>query len=161
MTLAQAVERIYANTRPEGGCLVTTRHRSQAGYARQAFGGRSCDAHRLVAEYYMGPCPEGLEVRHLCGRGSKGCVTASHLRYGTRSENRYDQYRHGYVPLYRGERHHLAALKEADIPVICRLYEEEGWTQEAIARRFGVIQITISRVVRGETWRHVPRTNGG
>ena len=93
-TLAEVVEHIYANTRPEGGCLVTTKSRDTRGYAQQCFvrDGRKTitRSHRLVAEYYMGPCPDGMEVCHMCNRGRHGCVTASHLRYDTHAENMLD-----------------------------------------------------------------------
>ena len=94
ITLKDVVDFIYAHTRPEGGCLVSTRpRRLRDGYAQQHFDGRMHYAHQLVARYYLGPCPEGQEVRHLCGRGAEGCVTASHLRYGTHAENGMDSRR--------------------------------------------------------------------
>lgn len=57
---------------------------------------KSHTVHSLVASAFLGPRPEGMEVRHLDGN----CLNpvAANLRYGTRSENRYDQVRHGTHP---------------------------------------------------------------
>lgn len=52
--------------------------------------------HRLVARIFLGPCPEGMQVRHLDGDQLNNA--ASNLRYGTQSENNYDQVRHGTHP---------------------------------------------------------------
>jgi hypothetical protein len=57
--------------------------------------------HRLVLETFVGPCPEGMEARHL--DGDKGNPALSNLAWGTRAENREDQRRHGTMP--RGDRH--------------------------------------------------------
>src|SRR6185437_7645456 len=49
--------------------------------------------HRAVAEAFIGPCPEGQEVRH--GPNGKLDNRATELRYGTSSENNYDIVEHG------------------------------------------------------------------
>lgn len=49
--------------------------------------------HTLVAEAFLGPRPEGLEVRHLDGNALNCSV--SNLAYGTRSDNMLDMVRHG------------------------------------------------------------------
>lgn len=49
--------------------------------------------HQIVAEAFHGPCPDGMEVRHR--NGDKTQNAASNLRYGTRSENTFDQVEHG------------------------------------------------------------------
>lgn len=52
--------------------------------------------HRLVAEAFLGPRPEGMEIRHLDGDPTNNPV--SNLAYGTRSENMQDALRHGSHP---------------------------------------------------------------
>jgi hypothetical protein len=49
--------------------------------------------HLLVAKAFIGPCPEGQQVRHL--DGVKTNLAASNLIYGTPGENMLDQVRHG------------------------------------------------------------------
>lgn len=49
--------------------------------------------HRLVAEAFIGPCPDGMECLH--GDGNKTNNHADNLRWGTSSENNLDTVRHG------------------------------------------------------------------
>lgn len=49
--------------------------------------------HALVAEAFIGPRPEGMDICH--GDGSKTNNHVDNLRYGTRSENELDKLRHG------------------------------------------------------------------
>lgn len=55
--------------------------------------GLSCNVHRLVAAAFLGPCPPGMEVRHMDGDPANNVAT--NLRYGTSSENNLDITRHG------------------------------------------------------------------
>lgn len=54
---------------------------------------RTWRVHVLVARAFLGPCPPGLEVRHL--DDDKANPTLSNLAYGTRSENVLDRVRLG------------------------------------------------------------------
>lgn len=49
--------------------------------------------HAIVMLVFEGPCPEGLEIRHLDGVSSNNLL--SNLKYGTKSENMKDRVRHG------------------------------------------------------------------
>lgn len=49
--------------------------------------------HAVVMLAFVGPRPEGHEIRHLDGDRTNACLT--NLEYGTRSENRFDTVRHG------------------------------------------------------------------
>jgi hypothetical protein len=55
--------------------------------------GKTRTVHRLVAAAFIGPCPDGQEVRHLDGNPTNNAV--ENLKYGTRSENLLDRVRHG------------------------------------------------------------------
>jgi hypothetical protein len=48
--------------------------------------------HRLVMLAFVGPCPEGMETRHLDGDPANNGL--NNLRYGTRSENMLDRFVH-------------------------------------------------------------------
>ena len=54
---------------------------------------RPVKAHRVIAEAFHGPCPDGFEVRHL--DGDKGNNHPDNLCYGTKSENQSDSIAHG------------------------------------------------------------------
>jgi hypothetical protein len=49
--------------------------------------------HALVAAAFIGPRPEGMEVRHI--DGDQLNLSASNLAYGTHSSNMLDKVRHG------------------------------------------------------------------
>lgn len=49
--------------------------------------------HRLVLSAFVGPCPQGLQTRHLNGNAADNRLV--NLRYGTQSENERDKIRHG------------------------------------------------------------------
>lgn len=55
--------------------------------------GRRKYVHRLVAEAFIGPCPERHECCHRDGNPQNN--RADNLRWGTRSENNLDAVRHG------------------------------------------------------------------
>lgn len=69
----------------------------QDGYRwmRPVLEGRVCSigVHQAVALAFIGPVPEGQEVRHLDGDVSNNRPT--NLRYGTSSENKLDNVRNG------------------------------------------------------------------
>lgn len=52
--------------------------------------------HRLMAEAFLGPRPEGQEVRHL--DDNRLNCNLSNLAYGTRTENNLDRVRNGIHP---------------------------------------------------------------
>lgn len=56
----------------------------------------------------------------------------------------------------RGSRHGNAKLTEENIPEICRM-RREGVVLREIAAQFGISIGTLSAVLDGKTWRHVPR----
>jgi uncharacterized protein YjcR len=48
----------------------------------------------------------------------------------------------------------MAKLTEQAVTEIRNLYKS-GWSQQAIANKYGVYQTIISAVVRRQAWRHV------
>lgn len=56
-------------------------------------------SHRLVLEAFVGPCPEGMEARHLDGNPKNNSV--DNLQWGTPKENAADKKRHGTEPWSR------------------------------------------------------------
>ena len=67
------------------------------GYLYIGAKGRHWAVHRLVAEAFHGPCPEGATlVRHL--DGTRDNNIPANLRWGTKSENGLDSVTHGTHP---------------------------------------------------------------
>ena len=53
----------------------------------------------------------------------------------------------------QGERNGRAKLSREIVAAIRQAYAQDGVSQQQLADRFGVEQTTVSRVVRGESWR--------
>lgn len=107
--------------------------------------------HIAVLDAFIGPCPEGLQARHLDGNATNPRL--GNLKWGTWEENAEDKRRHGRWQC--GERHGMAKLKDGDVREIRRRYALGGVRQVDLASEFGIAQTKISAIVRGNLWRHV------
>ena len=56
----------------------------------------------------------------------------------------------------RGEQHREAKLTDAAVLEIRRLYKEEGIKQEWLAKKYGIAQGLVSKIVNGHVWQHLP-----
>ena len=107
--------------------------------------------HRLVAEAFLGPCPEGYEVNHKdCNPANN---TLSNLEYVTSSQNK----QHYYLVnrrLISGENQWNAKLKEVDVSCI-RYLSKGGYPYSYISKLFDVAIGTIEKIVLRERWKDV------
>lgn len=111
---------------------------------------RSVLVHVLVLETFVGPCPQGMECRHL--NGKRWDNRLENLCWGTSKENTDDTRRHG--TLATGERCGSSKLTWGRVRKIRRLYSTGKYTQRQLADTFGLdSQMTVSKIVRGETWK--------
>lgn len=107
--------------------------------------------HQLVARAFIGPCPEGQEVRHWDGDPTNNRL--SNLLYGTKEDNMRDMVRHGRSRA--GSKHYRSSLTDADVIAI-RAAWQQGTSGAALAARYGVSKAAISRIVRGRSYRDTP-----
>lgn len=130
-------------------CLIWPFSRQPTGYGRLSIDGKLSSAHRVVCERTNGAAPTSKHhAAHSCGKGMSGCVTPSHLRWATPSENNADKVSHGTSS--RGEKNYLAKLTKADVLEIRRL---EGSTpRSAIAKQFGVSEGHIQGLHTKRYW---------
>ena len=155
--------KIERNTIPEpnSGCWLWTAYvPEEPGYGRirTRSTGASESAHRASFQVYKGPIPAGMMVCHKCD--VRSCVNPDHLFLGSASDNMRDAASKGRMKwksgekrnLPKGEAHPAARLTEQDVKFI-RESPEPGLR---LARRFGVANITISRIRRRIIWRSVP-----
>lgn len=121
-------------------------------YGVKADNGRffSTKGHRLVAEAYIGPMPDGLMTRHKNGNPTDNRV--ENLGYGTCKENHEDRDRHGRTA--RGEHSGKSKLTKKEVLEVVVRYAS-GESQMAIAKSLGMGQSAISSIIRGVTWSHV------
>ncbi len=110
--------------------------------------GNRWDIHRLVAHVFIGPCPDGQEVRHLDGNSSNNHF--SNLAYGTRKQNMSDAILHGTT--CRGTRNEMAKLDIVSVRAIRNLYEQEVLNGAAIARVFEISHETVSQIIHKRRW---------
>lgn len=106
--------------------------------------------HRLVLESFVGPCPEGMQARHLDGNKTNNCLT--NLRWGSRKENAFDKERHGTHP--RGEAVWNCKLTDADVRRL-RSLVKSGHSIRSIAKILGVSAETARQASCGNTWKHI------
>lgn len=103
---------------------------------------RPVSAHRVAWELTHGAIPEGLSVLHRCD--NPPCVNPAHLFIGTQPDNLSDARRKGR--LIDG----LGARKLSDDAYLHILSEpRDRGTGVALARRYGVDEVTISRIRNG------------
>lgn len=105
--------------------------------------------HRLVLEAFVGPCPEGMECRHL--NGDSGDNRLENLCWGTPIENAADQRRHGTKS--RGEAHNQAKLSDVCVQ---RIRDAKGkQSTRELGVQYGISSSTVSRIQSGKRrgWR--------
>lgn len=136
---------------PNSGCFLWIGRLSYDGYGKFRANGKTLRAHRVAWELYRGVIPPGLLVCHKCDVPS--CVNPNHLWLGTDLDNSRDMMTKGrwrppaHMP--QGKKLSVAALIEI------RLLAQSGDSQTNIARRYGVCQSMISRVLNNTRRRHV------
>lgn len=107
--------------------------------------------HRLVLETFVGPCPLKMECRHL--DGNKQNNNLSNLCWGTASENQQDRVGHGTSN--QGEKNPAVKLTEEEIKEIRKIYKIKYVFQRKLAKRFGVSQSQISRIINDTSWKYL------
>jgi len=140
--------------------------KTKGGYGRITVHGREQYAHRVSWNLARGPIPAGICVCHICD--NRTCVNPAHLFLGTQLENIADRDAKGRQArgarsgprmhperMLRGEQNKNARLQEWQILCI-RTLAASGVSQADIARAYGVRSGTISKIVNGKAWAHVP-----
>lgn len=104
--------------------------------------------HSLVLSVFDSERPDGMQVRHLNGNQQDNRI--DNLKWGTAKENAEDRDRHGTTAHNGGEKCNLSKLNNE----IVRQIRMASGTHREIAVRFGVSQPTVTRIIRGETWKN-------
>lgn len=138
---------------PQSGCWLWTASTAGKGYGQLRIPGtrRNVYAHRFSYELYRGAIPPGMQLLHSCD--NPRCVNPDHLSIGTCKENLQDMKEKDRSTF--GERNQRAVLSEAQVAAIKVLLADGSMPQRAIASQFGVSQIQVSRIKRGERWERV------
>lgn len=140
---------------------------------------RNAYVHQLVAEAFLGPCPDGYEVNHI--DADKTNNRADNLEYVTRQGNVQHAIAHGLMPqsvpkprqpkvrkerrIYRGEEHwtHLHPervprgeqrnnkVTQSQVNEI-RVLVASGVKQRSLCKQYGLSPAQICRIVKGTRW---------
>lgn len=127
--------------------IISPSSANQYGHQKGMVAGKPRYFHRLVAEAFLGTCPDDCVVAHCDGNPKNN--SASNLRYATPVENNSDKNLHG--TLLRGENHPGAKLS-ADQVSYARRAISMGFTQSDIASALNVSRATISAIATGRSW---------
>ena len=111
---------------------------------------RSFRVHRLVLEAFVGPCPPGMECRHL--NGVKADCRLGNLAWGTPERNRQDNHEFGVYG--RGSDHTQAKLTAEKVREIRRRHAA-GELQRVLAAEFEVEVSNICAIVNRRSWKHI------
>ncbi len=107
--------------------------------------------HVLVAEAFLGPRPDGMEVCH--GPNGKLDNRPPELRYDTPAGNQADRLRDGTDN--RGSKNAQVKLTEAEVVDIRSRVGAGLVSQAALAREYHVSAATICLIVKRKLWPHI------
>lgn len=120
------------------------------GYGQFYHHAKSPTAHRFMAFLVHGEQPSSVHVCHTCD--NRRCVNPSHLFLGDASINQRDCAAKGRRP--KGVHHKQAKLTDDQVRLIRSEPRTHGY-QARLAKRLGVSNALISKVVLGKGWAHV------
>lgn len=113
----------------------------------------SCRVHYLVLQTFVGPCPEGMECRHLNGDPADNRL--SNLQWGSKSENQKDRILHGTSN--RGEQNGVSKLTVLKVCLIRQFYAMRSlcFTHRELAKLFNITGGHVGDIVNRKSWKHV------
>jgi len=127
-----------------------------AGYLRVSLNkdghGKREYVHRLVAQLFIGDCPENYQVNHKDGNKLNNHV--DNLEYVTMSQNIKHAFQTGLTQ-NKGEDHYKSSLTAEQVLEIRQLYKSGEYSQRELAKVFGVSRGCIKDIVNRKNWRHI------
>lgn len=109
---------------------------------------RSVGVHQMVADAFHGPCPSGMQVRHL--NGNQKDNRPANLKYGTAQDNANDRMLHGTY--LGGSNHHNAKLTGGQASAV-RRRRRNGEKVKDLAADFNVSISTIESIIYGLSYK--------
>jgi len=106
--------------------------------------------HQIVAESFIGPRPDGMEINHIDGDKTNNC--ADNLEYVTHSDNVKHAFKTGIMIPKRGEDNPASVLTESDVIKIREMIAN-GMTNVEIAAQFNVTPENIYLIRNDKSWK--------
>lgn len=144
---------IYGLAFDDSDCWYWRGSHTNLGYGVIAAAGEK-RAHRAAWVLWNGSIPEGMSVLHRCD--VRCCVNPDHLFLGTHKDNMQDMTKkgRGKVPGLCGDSSPVRKLDARSVSMIRQEYGAGGISQSKLAKKFGVAQATINRILTRKAWRH-------
>lgn len=117
------------------------------------------NVHTLVAEAFLGPCPKGFVVDHICPRRGKTYNHYSNLEYVSQKENIHRAWDNGLcerVVNAKAGTKRQRLIPDSEIVQILEL-RGGGLTQKEIAAKFGISQSMVSYLWSGKKKKYLTR----
>lgn len=143
-------ERFWSKVTKTDSCWIWTGLLHHKGYGRFCNKYESILAHRYSYQLHKGMTD--LCVCHTCD--NPPCVNPAHLFEGTYNDNNQDRLKKGGYA--KGEAMPNAKLTDADAAEIRRMYVPWKCSIPMLARQFGISARVIYRIIKNESWTHVP-----
>lgn len=134
------------------GCFNWLGSKNTKGYGTLSLYGRNVKAYRASFAVFRREIPDGMSVCHKCD--NRACVNPAHLFLGTQTDNMHDAATKQRMS--NGSRHSRTGLSESDVIAILEMYKGGSSVREA-ANRFGIKPQLARNIIKGATWRYVPR----
>lgn len=173
-TPTQRITSFWKKVDKSGGdnaCWIWKGYRNRDGYGRMAWFNGNESAHRVAWILSHGEIPRGLSVLHNCPNGDNpSCCNPSHLFLGTQQENIQDMIAKGRDVHVSGERSGrrlhpgnyprgsaipASKLTEDQVSEIKTIFNAGGVTRKRLAKQYGVSDVVIGKIIKGEIWTHV------
>lgn len=114
---------------------------------------RTLYVHKCVAEAFLGPCPEGMQVNHK--DGDKWNNVPENLEYVTPKANTRHAMARGLRRYRYGEEHQNSTITEDVVREIRRLYRTTRLSCREIGDRFGLKYNHAWAIATGRSWKRV------
>jgi hypothetical protein len=130
---------------------IWTGSKNHAGYGSFCYKGKTCKAHRVAYELFIGKIPKGLVCCHKFDDPSNVCPAS--LWIGTRQENSSDRDNKGRSA--KGEKINQSKLTEQEVLEIRYLYKTANYSQRELGDMFNVTYGSIGPIINRKTWSHI------
>lgn len=142
------IQEFYSRAIRAGECWLWSGSTDRGGYGLVNYKNEK-RAHRLSYKLAHGELARGVCVLHSCD--NPACINPAHLRTGTQAENIADMKAKGRGNQPKGEKQTHSKLTDDQV----REIRASGDFQQVLADRYRVALVTISRIIRNVSWKHI------